>query len=217
MLLIAAIVIFISFIYFSFLVSKETFLQIDFDTTVKLQDRISTKWDLLFSTLSAIGSAEITGLIWLAIITLSLLKRFWLTAVSQLLFVLAGFIEIFGKLFVYHPGPPFMFFRGVLETGFPSHYIHTDYSYPSGHMTRTSFIIAFIILWLYFRYPKLKSFIPQVALIVFFVLMLISRISLGEHWLSDVVGGVLLGASFGILSALTIPTSKVAKEKQTEV
>lgn len=204
-----SLLLFIIFVYYSYLVAKETFTQIDFDTTVKLQDHIiSRRFDLPFSVFSILGSVEITGIIWFAILVLSVLKRYWLTVAASFLFWVAIALEVFGKVFVYHPGPPFLFYRGVLKFNFPSSYAHTDYSYPSGHLTRTSFLVSFILVFLYLKTSKKIGILPTLCLVGFLSLMILSRIYLGEHWTTDVIGGTLLGSSLGILTALTIPQKK---------
>lgn len=199
--------LFLSFIYFSYLVHRGVFNQFDFDTTVKLQNHIKRYWDLPFSILTLLGSAEVTGVIWLFLVILALLKRFWLTAVSLSLFVAGLATELYGKVFVYHPAPPFMFYRGVLNFEFPSSYIQTSYSYPSGHAFRTTFLVTFIILWLYLQFGR--KLILSLGLLVFLFGVYISRVYLGEHWSTDVIGGALIGSSLGILSSLTLP--KLAK------
>ncbi len=211
LLLLISLSLFAFFIFYSFLVSKELFTKLDFDTTVRLQDKIPHKFDYPFSVFSLIGSLEITGIIWSVIFIFLLLKRYFLTALSLFLLPLALLMELFGKVFLYHPGPPFFMFRGVIKFDFPSHFIQTDYSYPSGHVTRTAFIIVFLITYIYLKPSFKKGLLPIVLLSGFLFTMLISRIYLGEHWTTDVIGGFLIGTSFGVLSAITIPSKSGGK------
>jgi len=57
--IILASLFFISFIVFTFVVKAELLSTFDFDTTVKLQDRIPHRYDSFLSFFSLIGSFEI--------------------------------------------------------------------------------------------------------------------------------------------------------------
>lgn len=210
-----AICLLILFTYFSYLVAKKTFRQIDFDTTVKVQDHLSRRFDYPFSILSLLGSVEITSLIWLSLFALTLIRKYFLASFGLLLFwgALAG--EIFGKFFVFHPSPPQFLFRGVININFPSHYVHTNYSYPSGHLTRTTFLASFLLIY-YLRRSRSKLALT-VLLIGVILSMSLSRIYLGEHWLSDVMGGLFWGSGLGVLAGSLVPEVKKADKAEVKV
>jgi len=190
----------LAFAAFTYLVKEDIFNRLDFDITVKLQDNLPKRFDEFLSSFSLIGSFEIlAGLIFILI----LLRKKIISFLVFIPFAGAHVIEIIGKTLVHHPGPPFMFFRYNLDFLFPSSYVQTGSSYPSGHSMRTVFI-TFIFFYLIIK-SKLNIFLKIFfigLLIVFNGVMLISRVSLGEHWISDVVGGAILGASAAFFSYL---------------
>lgn len=210
LLFISASVLFLAFMLFSYLVAKETFTKLDFDTTVKLQNKIPARLDLPFSFFSVLGSAEITGIIWFFTLIIMAVKKFWKAVAALFLLPLALAMEVFGKLYVHHPAPPFLFYRGELEVDFPLHFTQTDFSYPSGHETRSAFLITFFICYLLFRKSNKTQLIFIPVLLGVLAVMTVSRISLGEHWTSDVIGGFLIGVSFGIFAGIAVPRKSIA-------
>lgn len=197
-----SLIFFFAFVFFSYLVKKEVFQQLDFDFTVKLQNHLPKKYDGYLSVLSLIGSFEILSLI---ILFLILMRKKIISFLIFIPFIAAHLIEIFGKALLRHPGPPFMFFRYSYDFLFPSSYVKPGYSYPSGHSLRAAFI-AVIIIYLINKLkikPGWKIFFNLIVFLTL-ALMLVSRISLGEHWLSDVIGGALLGTAGAFFSFLFI-------------
>lgn len=190
------------FTYFSYTVAKERWQQFDFDTTVKLQDHISRGYDGIFSYFSLLGSAEITGIFCLVLAFLYLIRGRFLGFLGWLMIIPATLAEIFGKLVLFHPSPPVFFHRSILPTSLPSFYVHTDFSYPSGHMTRTIFIITVFLSMMFFSSKNLMLRSITISILIFLALLMgMTRVYLGEHWTSDVLGGALIGAGMGFFAS----------------
>lgn len=207
-----ALSLLVSFIsvVFSYTVAKEMYQQIDFDTTVKLQDHISRRFDKNFSYFSLLGSAEVTFSIVGIFIIINLLKLKIIPVVGWLAIIPASVVEILGKLIIFHPAPPIIFHRTITQTHLPSFYIHTNFSYPSGHMMRTSFLITvFLIMILTSKQNLPIKILASLSLVAVGFLMFLTRVYLGEHWLSDVIGGLLMGSASGLFASGLILSKKI--------
>jgi undecaprenyl-diphosphatase len=118
-------------------------------------------------------------------------RRTWLPVVLALagaLGILA--VVMTGKLLVVRERPPIPF-AVITEKGF---------SFPSGHAAGTAAVFP-LAAWLLTRY-LVKRWIPQVLVWTLAIgasgAVGLSRIYLGVHYISDVLGGWLLGAAWAV-------------------
>jgi membrane-associated phospholipid phosphatase len=190
----------ISFVFLSKYEDRAIVKLMDFAATVKIQDRIDKSVHLRLAALvdnvmegsSFFASPEFASIVVLLLTALTFKTKKWRALVIPAAFILIVLVEIYGKTVVHHPSPPFAMIKHTTSV-FPANYINEEFSYPSGHAARAVFIA--ITAWFIVK-KRWVSF----ALALYVLLVAISRIYLGHHWPSDVIGGALLGAGLGILT-----------------
>ena len=136
----------------------------------------------LFSTL---GGIEVTVPAFAAlVIWLFLTNRRTLAVRLAVTMLVTSLVELAMKMWL--PQVP-MPEDAARTTGFsPVLDVPYSYPYPSGHMLRSMLLLgAVFLLW--------GNKIARAFIIAALVGMALSRVYLGVHWASDVIGGVILG------------------------
>jgi len=203
-----ALLVLLSFYVFSREVKRGFLHQVDFDTTVRLQAHIPARFDGMWNAITFFveptPSVFVVGLLTIAaLIDFKKKKLRWKALIIPLLFGALVLGELYGKSVVHHPSPPFFMIKNP-TTVFPQFYVNEQYSYPSGHTARATFFGFVIYSLLTIRYSLIKrkkqNILAALVIIGFICMVAIGKIYLGHHWLSDVIGGGLLGAAISLLA-----------------
>lgn len=152
-----------------------------------------------FRAVALLGGLELTVLLAVGLFVFLRRQGYRLGAWAAAALPISTLVEAADKQFIDQPGPPpsiahpdgpsiTMFFEGSAPGG---------WSFPSGHITRAVVVyglLAFVVGRLSTR-PLVRRLAP-VAAGVLLVALAFDRLYLAVHWESDVIGGLLLGATF---------------------
>jgi membrane-associated phospholipid phosphatase len=171
----------------TFLVETTPSFPIDLEITRAIQSIDSPSFEGLMRLISWPGFLPQSIIITVLIAFLLYIYGLrWESVTSLLAAILSGVTNELVKNIIQRPRPPVNLVDvfAVLKS----------YSFPSGHVM---FYVSFFGLLWYLAYTLLKrSLIRSLLLVIlggFILLVGVSRIFLGQHWASDVLGAYLLG------------------------
>ena len=140
--------------------------------------------DQLVTTVTEFGDTLVVTTIVIAVAAFLLWQKLWRTLAYWLLATAGGSaINSAIKLAIHRVRPGDMHYSGV-----------SIYSFPSGHSTTNAVVFGFLAILLMRQVrPAWRAVITAIA-VVYVLLIAASRLYLGAHWFSDVMGGLAFGS-----------------------
>jgi undecaprenyl-diphosphatase len=175
-------------ILLSYAAAKFPVLPLDLKTYEELKEQANPLFDLLMKWVSDLGELAIAiALTAIAMVTLAV-RRHWIEAIFMLVTTSSVLLTFVLKELIHRtrPFPIDQNATGIIQS-------INEYSYPSGH------VLFFVVFFGFFAYLAWIHFAGRARLIVIaicgalIVLIGPSRIFLGVHWASDVLGSYIIG------------------------
>lgn len=195
----------IAFLILTLFVAKQVTRPLDIMVTQAVQSFAFEKLDYGMYFFTLFGSIEFSCFALLVVSWYFYQKYAWSGVFLYLFFFMAlSGVEFLWKYIVTYTGPGPEFDRN------PFHWsliiIRTPYSFPSGHAFRSAFLLGIWYQRLNQKHipPRGNILIQKTVILVLILAIGVSRIYLGDHWMSDVIGGYCL-AAMGLLLASQSP------------
>ena len=161
-----------------------------------LQSIRNSVFDYLFDAYAALGT------VWIVIIV-GLLVFFLYDKKIAVLFGLCEGAAALTSLVIKHVVKrprPFVSNSDIVNIG-----LEKGYSFPSGHLT-SSIVIAVFVLFLCFHVFKRRGKIVSAVLIaLYLLLMILDRMYLGVHYLTDTLAGIAVGGIWAAVALMFLP------------
>jgi membrane-associated phospholipid phosphatase len=111
---------------------------------------------------------------------------------------LLTFVNTALKLVINHSRPEvIMVLNSPASAAFGPVSEHPNNGFPSGHAFFAIILLGLLAYYIFITEKKPAVRVPAlIGLIILILLVGISRIYMGKHWLSDVLGGYLIGGIF---------------------
>lgn len=177
----------ILFLFLSFYVVNFAPQSVDLLVSQELQEHPNEILDIAMKGFSWLGTVYVAGVMVGAFTIVFFIFKYFREGLFVLSSLLSGGVSYVLKLFIDRPRPTTDFVRVIEET----HY----QSFPSGHVLfYTAFFGTLMVIALYSKILKLSlKLMISAGCLSMIVLVAISRIYLGAHWFTDVIGGFIMG------------------------
>lgn len=208
-----AIMLLLAFaISLSYAASRFAVLPFDLKSYEELQEQASPLFDRLMIGVSYLGELAIAMALTAIAMATFALRRQWLEAIF-ILATTSNVLLAFALKELVHRTRPFPVAQnatGLIQS-------INQYSYPSGH------VLFFVVFFGFFTFLAWIHFTGHARVIVIAVCLALivlvgpSRVFLGEHWASDVVGSYIIGAIWLFVLILTYRWARRRKYHDPEI
>ena len=153
---------------------------------------LRTPWaDHILVAVTELGDSPVNLCITGAILILLLNKRCYRTAAYWLFTIIGGSIGIQLLKWLLHLPRPVALYHGI-----------SAYGFPSGHTTMSAILYGFLAILIARRQSNVLRWRLFTGVFMISFAIAFSRIYLGAHWLSDVLGGFLMGTGWAALAGI---------------